>query len=99
MPRTPKRPCRYPGCPNLCDNGVYCSQHSQYSSDRMRGNAAERGYYSCQVIIEEQCTKDAKRKYGKILEELGYNVKVERHIETDDWGQSHYNISLKIRWD
>lgn len=44
MPRTPKRPCRYPGCPNLCDSGVYCRQHSQYSSDRLRGNAEARGY-------------------------------------------------------
>ena len=44
MPKTPKRPCRYPCCPNLCDSGVYCREHSQYSSDRLRGNAAERGY-------------------------------------------------------
>ena len=62
-------------------------------------NATERGYYSCQVIVDEQCTKDAKRKYREILEELGYNVEVERHLETDDWRQGHYNISLKIRWD
>ena len=50
-------------------------------------NATERGYYSCQVIIEEKCTKDAKRKYRKTLEELGYNVKVERHLEIDDWNE------------
>ena len=62
-------------------------------------DATERGAYSCQVIIEEQCTKDAKRKYRKTLEELGYNVKVERHLEIDDWGHSYYNISIKIRWD
>lgn len=62
-------------------------------------DATERGAYNCQVIIEEQCTKDAKRKYREILEELGYNVKVERHLETDDWGHSYYNISIKIRWD
>ena len=24
MPRRPKRPCRYPGCPNLCESGTYC---------------------------------------------------------------------------
>lgn len=59
----------------------------------------ERGAYNCQVIIDEQCTKDAKRKYREILEELGYSVEVERHLETDDWGQGYYNISLKIRWD
>lgn len=62
-------------------------------------DATERGAYSCQVIIDEQCTKDAKRKYREILEELGYRVEVERHLETDDWVQGHYNISLKIRWD
>lgn len=62
-------------------------------------DATERGAYSCQVIIEEQCTKDAKRKYRETIEELGYSVEVERHLETDDWRQGHYNISLKIRWD
>lgn len=44
MPRKPKSPCRYPGCPNLCDHGVYCRDHAAYSADYMRGNAAERGY-------------------------------------------------------
>ena len=44
MPKAPKRPCRYPGCPNLCDKGVYCSQHMKFSSDRMRGGAESRGY-------------------------------------------------------
>ena len=44
MPKAPKRPCRHPGCPNLCDKGVYCSQHMVFSSDRMRGGAAARGY-------------------------------------------------------
>ena len=44
MPRTPKRPCRHPGCPNLCDKGVYCLQHMEFSSDRMRGGADARGY-------------------------------------------------------
>jgi len=26
MPRKPKRPCAYPGCPNLTD-GQYCEEH------------------------------------------------------------------------
>ena len=46
MPKAPKSPCRYPGCPNLCDKGVYCSKHMQFSSDRMRGGAEARGYDS-----------------------------------------------------
>ena len=28
MPRKPKRPCRFPGCPNLTD-GVYCEKHAK----------------------------------------------------------------------
>ena len=44
MPKSPKRPCRYPGCPNLCESGTYCPEHSAESPDRMRGSAAERGY-------------------------------------------------------
>ena len=27
MPRKPKRPCRYPCCPNLTD-GIYCEEHA-----------------------------------------------------------------------
>mgnify|MGYP000010337029 CR=1 FL=1 len=46
MPKAPKRPCRYPGCPNLCDKGVYCSKHMEFSSDRRRGGAESRGYDS-----------------------------------------------------
>ncbi|HOO52034.1 MAG TPA: HNH endonuclease signature motif containing protein [Alphaproteobacteria bacterium] len=46
MPRKPKRPCRYPGCPNLCDNDVYCPEHAAYSNDRLRGGANARGYDS-----------------------------------------------------
>lgn len=46
MPKKPRRPCRHPGCPNLCDSGVYCKEHAKYSSDRLRGSATERGYDS-----------------------------------------------------
>lgn len=44
MPKHPKRPCRYPGCPNLCESGTYCPEHSAGSPDRLRGSATERGY-------------------------------------------------------
>lgn len=29
-------------------------------------DATERGAYSCKVILDEKCTKDAKRKYREI---------------------------------
>ena len=45
MPYAPKRPCRYPGCPNLCKKGVYCEEHrKEWSHDALRGGAAVRGY-------------------------------------------------------
>ena len=44
MPKRPKRPCRCPGCPNLCESGTYCPEHSAESPDRLRGSATERGY-------------------------------------------------------
>ncbi len=45
MPVKPGRPCRYPGCPNLCEKGVFCEDHrKEWSYDALRGNAAARGY-------------------------------------------------------
>ncbi len=45
MPHKPKRPCRYPGCPNLCETGTYCEEHrKEWSPESLRGNAAARGH-------------------------------------------------------
>ena len=34
MPRKPKRPCRYPGCPDLCADGEqYCKKHAKIMND------------------------------------------------------------------
>lgn len=44
MPRTPPRPCRFPGCPNLCKSGVYCDEHKVFDTDHVRGGADARGY-------------------------------------------------------
>ena len=47
MPRSPKKPCRYPGCPNLCEKGVFCEEHrKEWSHDALRGGTSERGYDS-----------------------------------------------------
>ena len=39
MPRKPKRPCSYPGCPNLTD-GQYCEEHE--AAARRQYNKYER---------------------------------------------------------
>lgn len=45
MPKSPPRPCRYPGCPGFCESGqVFCKEHRMWSSDKMRGGADARGY-------------------------------------------------------
>ena len=33
MPRKPKRPCSYPGCPNLTD-GRFCPEHEKNEAKR-----------------------------------------------------------------
>lgn len=45
MPWSMRRPCRHPGCAKISVRGkVYCAEHADRESDRMRGTAAERGY-------------------------------------------------------
>jgi 5-methylcytosine-specific restriction protein A len=47
MANRAKRPCAYPMCPELVDNG-YCDRHRKLKSiyNERRGTAAERGYGS-----------------------------------------------------
>lgn len=46
MPYAPKRPCTYPGCPELTDGGR-CEKHrkqNQKEIDARRGSSSARGY-------------------------------------------------------
>jgi 5-methylcytosine-specific restriction protein A len=52
MPRKPKRPCRYPGCPNLTD-GVYCEEHAKIMEQHYE--KFQRGY-------------SPGKRYGRVLE-------------------------------
>ena len=49
MPRKPKRPCSYPGCPNLCE-GRFCEEHAKEEARRYERYDRD---------------KDAKKKYGR----------------------------------
>ena len=48
MPRRPKKPCAYPGCPELIEAGQrFCEKHEkqeQRRQDQQRGSSAQRGY-------------------------------------------------------
>jgi len=50
MPRRPRVPCNYPGCPELVEAGQrYCTRHKRQEQKRYddeRGTAAQRGYGS-----------------------------------------------------
>jgi 5-methylcytosine-specific restriction protein A len=47
MPNAPKRPCGYPGCPNLCDSGR-CEKHTKqerHDYDARRQDDPQRKIY------------------------------------------------------
>ncbi|MDH4319936.1 MAG: HNH endonuclease [Desulfobulbaceae bacterium] len=46
-PSAPKRPCRWPGCPEVIEGGGWCDEHKKrhrQADDQRRGSAASRGY-------------------------------------------------------
>jgi len=54
VPKKPKKPCRYPGCPKLTD-GVYCEEHKtvanrQYEKYGRKYNKADRYGYAWQKV-------------------------------------------------
>ena len=73
MPRKPKRPCSYPGCPKLTD-GRFCEEHAKVEAKRYekydRNPDTRRRYsrawkrirdrYISQYPLCEQCEKDGK---------------------------------------
>ena len=73
MPRTPKRPCGYPGCPNLTD-GQYCEEHrvqerrkyDKYERSPMVNKTYGRAWkrirdrYAAQHPLCEQCLKEGR---------------------------------------
>ena len=49
MPRKPKTPCKFPGCPNLCHDS-FCDEHKQVENRRYN---------------RYQRSRDSKARYGK----------------------------------
>lgn len=65
MPKSPKRPCRHPGCPNLCESGTYCPVHSAEAPDRLRGQR-RCARVQCQVARGAQGIPSAKSPVRKL---------------------------------
>ena len=84
MPRKPKRPCRYQGCPNLSDD-VYCAEHKKlmtkhyesftrgYSSGKRYGRSWRkiRKRYVRMHPLCEMCLKEGK---STLVEEVHHIV-------------------------
>lgn len=73
MPRKPKRPCSFPGCPNLTD-GRFCEEHEKKENKRYerydRNPATKRRYgrawkrirdsYAAEHPLCEQCMANGR---------------------------------------
>lgn len=61
MPSKPKKPCTYPGCPELTTGGR-CDRHKRQASrkyDKERGTSGERGYDATwQKVREMKANQD-----------------------------------------
>lgn len=84
MPRKPKRPCSYPGCPRLVD-GQYCEEHkrltdkqyNRYGRDDFTKNfyktpewrAARKRQLNSQPFCEE-CLKAGKRTKATMVDHI-----------------------------
>jgi len=73
MPWAPKRPCSYPGCPELTDGGL-CEKHKrllQHEQNQARGGSAKMGYgYRWQkareLFLRENPLCAECQRYGRI---------------------------------
>ena len=84
MPKKPKKPCGYPGCPKLTD-GQYCDEHkrlrdkeyNQYGRDEISKNfyktqiwkAVRRRHLNSHPFCEE-CLKNGKRTAAVIVDHI-----------------------------
>lgn len=69
MPRKPKKPCSYPGCPRLTDER-YCEEHAT----KMNSNYEKYGR-----------DKNTKRRYGRAWKRIWDKYAAEVYEETWKW--------------
>lgn len=99
MPKKPKRPCTYPGCPNLAD-GMFCENHAALAEkERLERQRRYNRYERDRKII-----KKYDRRWRKIREAYisahplceicaknGKTIAAEEvhHIKPLKWGGTH----------
>lgn len=97
MPRSPKRPCRHPGCPNLSD-GVYCDAHRRIYA---REGATARGYdakwraarkrYLRRYPLCTECQRNGKLIPATVVD----HILPHRGDETLFWDESNWQALCK----
>lgn len=94
MPRSPKKPCAFPGCPNLTD-GQYCEEHRKTERrkyDRYeRSPDVHRKYGSAWKRVREQyalahplCEQCLKEGRVTLMDEVHHKLPVNRG-GTHEW--------------
>lgn len=84
MPRKPKRPCSYPGCPNLCE-GRFCEEHTKEENKRYerydRDPAVKKRYGRAWKRIRDSyaqahplCEECLKKNIYKATEEIHHRL-------------------------
>ena len=84
VPRKPKRPCSYPGCPNLCD-GRFCDEHTKEENKRYerydRDPAVKKRYGRAWKRIRDSyahahplCEECLKKNIYKATEEIHHRL-------------------------
>ena len=91
MPTRPKRPCSYPGCPNLTD-GQYCEQHrkearqkyDKYERSRMSTRpTAERGNESVTATQRSTPARCVLRKQTHSVQEVHHILPISQLRTTE----------------
>lgn len=98
MPRRPKRPCSYPGCPNLTD-GRFCEEHAKLEAKRYeryeRDPATKRRYGRAWKRIRDSYA--ASHPMCEICLEKGVYTPTEEihHMKPLSQGGTHDRDNLK----
>jgi 5-methylcytosine-specific restriction enzyme A len=103
MPTKPKRPCSYPGCPELTAE-QYCTMHQRQVTseyDRRRGSAASRGYdqrwrearqrYLMQHPLCSECERKGKVTAVSVVD----HIKPHKGDMTLFWNESNWQALCK----
>ncbi len=107
MPRKPKRPCSFPGCPNLTE-GRFCEEHEKQENRRYekydRDPAVRRRYGRVWKRIRDRyvsqhpfCEMCYKQGVLKPVEEVHHKLPLLRFVHFLLWERAYFNCRITSR--